>query len=119
MTTIDNIMALADEYAGRSQLTEEGEKLAREALRAALTDALVLQTNKPAWKCTGDGLKRFLTQSQYDAQPENIKVWYEPFSAPIHSPILTIGHCKEKAQPGGCQLHNLQCGYPVCDHKPA
>lgn len=29
------------------------------------------------------------------------------------------GHCKEKAKPGGCRLHNLQCGYPVCDRKPA
>lgn len=43
MTTIDNIMALADEYAGRSQLTEEGEKLARATLRAALTEALAAQ----------------------------------------------------------------------------
>lgn len=29
----------------------------------------------------------------------------------------TTGHCKEKAKPGGCQLHNLQCGYPDCDRK--
>jgi hypothetical protein len=29
----------------------------------------------------------------------------------------TTGHCKEKAQPGGCQLHNLHCGYPDCDRK--
>ena len=25
------------------------------------------------------------------------------------------GKCKEKAKPGGCQLHNLHCGYPKCD----
>lgn len=30
----------------------------------------------------------------------------------------TTGHCKNKAQPGGCQLHNLQCGYPSCDREP-
>ena len=29
----------------------------------------------------------------------------------------TTGHCKQKAQPGGCQLHNLHCGYPDCDRK--
>lgn len=23
--------------------------------------------------------------------------------------------CKERLKPGGCQLHNLQCGYPKCD----
>ena len=26
--------------------------------------------------------------------------------------------CAEKRKPGGCQLHNLQCGYPACDQKP-
>lgn len=30
---------------------------------------------------------------------------------------FTAGHCKEKQKPGGCQLHNLQCGYPDCDRK--
>ena len=33
-------------------------------------------------------------------------------------PIKT-GFCKEKAKPGGCPLHNLFCGYPKCDQKPA
>lgn len=31
----------------------------------------------------------------------------------------TTGHCSRKKAPGGCQLHNLQCGYPECDRKPA
>ncbi len=31
---------------------------------------------------------------------------------------FTTGHCKNNAQPGGCQLHNLQCGYPACDRRP-
>jgi len=30
---------------------------------------------------------------------------------------FTTGHCKEKSNVGGCQLHNLQCGYPACDKK--
>lgn len=25
------------------------------------------------------------------------------------------GRCENKKQPGGCQLHNLQCGWPECD----
>lgn len=29
------------------------------------------------------------------------------------------GHCKERAKPGGCPLHNLHCGYPECDRLPA
>lgn len=34
-------------------------------------------------------------------------------------PQYTTGHCKERAKPNGCGLHNLQCGYPECDRKPA
>ena len=30
---------------------------------------------------------------------------------------VTTGHCKEKAKAGGCQLHNIQCGFPACDRK--
>lgn len=30
----------------------------------------------------------------------------------------TTGHCPNHNQPGGCQLHNLQCGWPNCDRKP-
>jgi hypothetical protein len=28
-------------------------------------------------------------------------------------------HCPEKLKPGGCQLHNLHCGYPKCNEAPA
>ena len=31
----------------------------------------------------------------------------------------TYGHCRENAKPGGCQLHNLHCGYPDCDRRAA
>ena len=30
----------------------------------------------------------------------------------------TTGHCENHKQKGGCQLHNLQCGWPDCDRKP-
>ena len=30
----------------------------------------------------------------------------------------TTGHCEHHKQKGGCQLHNLQCGWPDCDRKP-
>lgn len=31
--------------------------------------------------------------------------------------IYTTGHCVNHNGPRGCQLHNLQCGYPNCDRK--
>lgn len=39
-------------------------------------------------------------------------------SAPVPQ-AFTEGHCVEKRKPGGCQLHNLHCGYPACDRKAA
>ena len=42
--------------------------------------------------------------------------------APIPSestPTYTTGHCENRKNPKGCQLHNLQCGYPECDQKAA
>lgn len=29
-------------------------------------------------------------------------------------PVAEI-HCPEKRKPGGCSLHNLQCGWPTCN----
>lgn len=29
-----------------------------------------------------------------------------------------VHFCPEKNKPGGCQLHNLHCGYPACDRPP-
>ena len=32
-------------------------------------------------------------------------------------PTYTTGHCEHNKQPGGCQQHNLHCGWPKCDQK--
>ena len=38
---------------------------------------------------------------------------------PEQEPVAhTKGHCENHKQKGGCQLHNLQCGWPDCDRKP-
>lgn len=31
---------------------------------------------------------------------------------------VPVDYCPEKLKPGGCQLHNLQCGYPGCNQPP-
>lgn len=35
------------------------------------------------------------------------------------APTLKRDYCPEKLKPGGCQLHNLHCGYPKCNAAPA
>jgi hypothetical protein len=37
----------------------------------------------------------------------------------VSNPTYTTGHCAEKTKLGGCQRHNLQCGYPDCDRRVA
>jgi hypothetical protein len=32
-------------------------------------------------------------------------------------PKYTTGHCRHHQMPGGCQLPNVQCGYPKCDRE--
>ena len=39
-------------------------------------------------------------------------------SAPLTEEQPKGGHCVHKKQPGGCQLHNLHCGWPDCDTLP-
>jgi len=44
---------------------------------------------------------------------------YEIYTTPEQEPVAhTTGHCENHKQKGGCQLHNLQCGWPDCDRKP-
>lgn len=33
-------------------------------------------------------------------------------------PDKQANYCPEKLKPGGCQLHNLHCGYPRCNQPP-
>ncbi len=35
------------------------------------------------------------------------------------APKYTTGHCENHKKPGGCPMHNLQCGYPQCDRRQA
>jgi hypothetical protein len=43
----------------------------------------------------------------------------ERLAQPEQEPVAyTTGHCENHKQKGGCQLHNLQCGWPDCDRKP-
>ena len=40
----------------------------------------------------------------------------EEISKALGVPLpYTTGHCENHKQPGGCPLHNLQCGWPDCD----
>ena len=38
-------------------------------------------------------------------------------AAPAVAVEPTNGYCANRKAPGGCQLHNLQCGYPQCDQR--
>ena len=39
-----------------------------------------------SWRCTGMGLKPFMTQAQYEAQSLSIQKWYEPFKCAACTP---------------------------------
>lgn len=91
---------LAEKVPARGTLLEQTlGKVWDEMPHAALMDAIIGGTGV----MLGD--KRIDPASIYK-QPEQ-----EPVA---HS----TGHCEHHKQKGGCQLHNLQCGWPDCDRKP-
>lgn len=71
----------------KQQLSAMGEHLAEQqqpmcmAKRIEELEAQVEKmTNRLAWRNTGspNGLRRFMTQKQYDAQTPGVQKWYEP-----------------------------------------
>lgn len=70
----------------KQQLAAMGEHLAEQqplcmAKRIEELEAQVGKlTNRMAWRNTGspNGLRRFMTQKQYDAQTPGVQKWYEP-----------------------------------------
>ena len=53
-----------------------------------------------------------------DGSPDTVAALRAALAQQEQEPQYTTGHCKERAKPNGCQLHNLHCGYPECDRKP-
>lgn len=78
----------------------EAMKLALDFIQKVNKDGWILADFEPQMYSTIAAIKEAL------AQPEQEPVAY------------TTGHCENHKQKGGCQLHNLQCGWPDCDRKP-
>ena len=96
---------LADHVAVRNLLIECREALAQPPIAWLPPD--------PPPECETEAEKTAFAfgwwkalETQRMAQPEQEPVKY------------SIGHCENHRQKGGCQLHNLQCGWPDCDRKP-
>jgi len=69
-------------------------------------------------------LRNVIQAACIDGLPGLARAWAKYF--PDHpitikgiEPAYTTGHCAEHAKPGGCQLHNLHCGWPDCDRRAA
>jgi hypothetical protein len=59
------------------------------------------------------------TAEEYQMGREAVAALRDRLAQPEQKPVAhTTGHCENHKQKGGCQLHNLQCGWPDCDRKP-
>jgi len=91
----------------------------------AVKEALAQQDSKDKEQAKTDSFVRQLDEAL--AQPwekfcDSNCVWTDhhpdcKLAERLPLPAFTTGHCKEKAKEGGCQLHNIQCGFPACDRK--
>jgi len=86
--------------------------------------ALALSVDKvtPQSARENAALRNVIQVACIDGLPGLARAWEKYF--PDHpitikgiEPTYTTGHCAEHAKPGGCQLHNLHCGWPDCDRK--
>ncbi len=89
----------------------------------------------PAAPASALSSKRSLTEWRriYDTKPDDILRghhfteftyigrYFEALAASPQPAVPTVkrDYCPEKLKPGGCQLHNLHCGYPACNAAPA
>ena len=86
-------------------------------------------TNRMAWRNTGspNGLRRFMTQKQYDAQTPGVQKWYEPirYEAPEDWELVPVEPTQEMILAGvaaqaeklkryalGGSLHPIDHGMP-------
>ena len=60
--------------------------------------------NRLAWRNTGspNGLRRFMTQKQYDAQTPEVQKWYEPirYEVPEGWQLVLVGPTEEMCEAG-------------------
>lgn len=77
--------------------TRSAYSLARELLE--------LKASQIAWRNTGspNGLRRFMTQKQYDAQTPGVQKWYEPITVPEGWQLVPVEPTPDM-QRAGCQI---------------
>ena len=87
-------------------------------LRAAAQQALeVLKLCTPKPRPTDDDYAE-QGWKEHNAAITALRAALAQQAEPVEPAAYTTGHCENHKQKGGCQLHNLQCGWPDCDRKP-
>ena len=81
-------------------------------LEAALKQALEVLETSTDWNVSATGRQ---LKSMQVITALRTRLAQPPL--PVQPEVFTTGHCREKAKPGGCQLHNIHCGFPDCDRK--
>lgn len=77
-----------------------------------------------AWLCEADDARDVMATSDKSVAAGWIELGYRVTELRRGHPcnysesVPRTGACKHKQRPGGCQLHNLHCGYPKCDEFP-
>jgi hypothetical protein len=96
---------------------DDALKLALEALESVEGVGTVIQW-KGQWELCHEAINAI--KEALDVPETNFgNIAAQPAPLPVQEQRLsfTTGHCKEKRKPGGCQLHNIHCGFPACDRK--
>ena len=113
---------LASEHENIDNLREEVKDLKQEL-------AAIKKQESVAWLCTDPlnpqgWVTRIGPEGTVPELVDHDVVWNPLYlhPAPIPAdmvmvPEYTTGHCENHKHPKGCQLHNIQCGWPECDRR--
>lgn len=82
------------------------------AIEAAVLSALT----PPTWRCCEKMVEQGAGNMVCCGEPIEVAV-LSANAGKDATPTYTTGHCEHNKQPGGCQQHNLHCGWPKCDQK--
>ena len=80
--TPDDITRLAADISEVSCAVDQRRDPVASAAWKRVRDTLAQQQGKAggvAWECTGDGLKRYVTDKQYRAFTPAVQRWYKPY----------------------------------------
>ena len=108
---------------------QAGQAAQKDELAACQAELAAIKMQEPVAYMFPSDLAKFQEQETFaqaysvsvgNPSETTVPVFAGPAPIPadmVRVPEYTTGHCENHKHPKGCQLHNIQCGWPECDRR--